>query len=474
MFNSSVTTQRRPLRAIGAIACGLVVALSFCFGTPTDTRAQSFGGIQEGTVLDEIVAVVDGQLILRSDMQMMMAQVAQGQQVPPSMRPQLESRVLQQLINQEVMLVHAKRDTNITVSDERVDQALDQQINRLAQQVGGESQLEQQYGKSVVQIRNDYRGQVRDQMLSQQLYQTKQQDITITPSEVRQWFERIPQDSLPTIPNTVRVAHIVRYPDTDPQAREQARERISSIRDSIQAGADFEELARRHSDDQGSASQGGHFENFNLNDLVSEMGAVASQLEPGEISQVFETEFGFHIMRLNQRRGDVIDFNHILIRIDENQTANPEPTIEFLNALRDSVINHDVPFEVLARRHSEDENSARRGGYVSDPNSGNRDLPVEQLGPTWQSTLDTIEVGEISEPAEVELLNGDQAWHIVWLQQRTPAHRANLQDDYARIRRLALQEKQQREMQKWLRQLQEDVYISIKDENLATRMPQFQ
>jgi peptidyl-prolyl cis-trans isomerase SurA len=453
--------------------CGLILSLGLSVGTVSEARAQGFNNFQEGTVLDEIVAIVDDQLILRSDLQMMMAQVARGQEVPPAMRGQLESRILQQLINQEVMLVHAKRDTNITVSSERVDQMLDQQINRLARQVGGESQLEQQYGKSVVQIRNDYRSQVRDQLLSQRLYQTKQREIQITPSEVREWFERIPQDSLPTIPKTVRVAHVVRYPDTRPEASQEAREVISSIRDSILTGADFEEMARRHSEDQGSASDGGRFENFNLNDLVPEMGAVASQLEPGEVSQVFETQFGFHIMRLNQKRGDIIDFNHILIRIDESRT-DAEGAIEYLRTLRDSVVNENVPFERLARRHSEDEQSAQRGGYVSDPNSGNRDLPLEQLGSSWQSTLDTMEVGEISQPAQVELRNGEQAWHIVWLQKRTPAHQANLQDDYGRIRRLALNEKQQREMQKWLRQLRKDVYISIKDESLAAQTPRVQ
>ncbi len=451
----------------------LVFAVSCGLGMAGESSAQAPGGLQEGTVVDEIVAVVDGELILRSDLEMTMAQVTRGRQVPPSMRSQLESRILERLIDQEVMLAHAKRDTNITVSDERVDQVLDQQINSLAQRAGGEDRLVEEYGKSIIRIKNDYRDQVRDQLLIQQVQQTKRQEITVTPSEVKEWFNRIPQDSLPTIPKTVRVAHIVRYPETDPQAQVEAREVISSIRDSIASGASFEEMARRHSDDQGSASQGGHFENFNLNDLVPEMGAVASQLEPGEVSQVFETQFGYHIMRLNQKRGDIIDFNHILIQVDETRTV-PEETISFLSALRDSVVNHNMPFEVLARRHSEDDQTSPRGGYVSDQTTGNRDLPLNQLGASWQSTLDTMEVGEVSQPAQVELRNGQQAWHIAWLQKRTPAHQANLDDDYGRIRRLALQQKQQREIQKWLGQLRDEVYIAIKDEKLAAALSQFE
>lgn len=414
-------------------------------------------------MLDEIVAVVEGNLVLRSDLQMMMAQVlSQNQQLQGVNQQQLQGRVVEQLINQEVVLVHARNDTTVTVSDDRVDQVLDQRINQLVQRLGSEQALTERFGKSIVQIRNDYRSQIRDQLLAQQFQQQKMQEIRMTPSEVRTWFEQIPRDSLPEIPTTVRVAHIVRYPEVEESARDEARALISSIRDSIVSGeATFEAMAREYSEDPGSASSGGRFESFNINELVPEFGAVASRLDTGQVSQVFETDYGFHVMRLNDKVGDIIDFNHILIEIDENRT-DASGARELLRTLRDSLRNSDVPFERLAQEYSEDPNSNTRGGFVTDPQTGSRDLPISQLGSSWQSTLDTMEVGEISAPAEVELQNGRTAWHIVWLQRRTPSHVANLQDDYERIQQIALEDKRQRELQEWYSRLREDVYINVK------------
>lgn len=467
MFAKSFLFSKRLATGLLSLVLGALVV----FGTVNHSQAQVSGSVESGTVLDEIVAVVDGNLILRSDLDLMLAQVTQGRQLPPAQAPQIKGQVLQQLINQEVMLIHAKQDTTIQVSDEEVDKQLEQQIQQLAGRLGGTEQLEQQYGKSIVEIKNEYQGQIRDQLLSQRFLQRKRQQISITPSEVKTWFNRIPQDSLPTIPKTVRVAHIVRYPETDPAARKEAQELINSIRDSVLEGASFEELAKKHSEGP-AASTGGHYQNFNVNELVPELGAVASQLEEGDVSQVFESQFGFHIMRLNQKRGDIVDFNNILIRVNQERTISDE-VVARLRALRDSVVNSNASFEKLAKEYSEEPNSAQRGGYVTNPATGERDLPIEQLGSSWQSTLDTMEVGEVSKPTKVQLMqSGQEAWHIVLLQKRAPAHVANLQDDYQRIYRLALQQKQQREIQQWITKLREDIYINVKDSQLANVLQQ--
>lgn len=450
------------------IALAVLLLAGVAIGRSAAQGANPF--LQEGAVIDDIVAVVDGNLVLRSDVQLMMAQLMSQQQFQSVDPQQLQSQVIQRLIDREVLLVHAKNDTTVTVSDDRVTQALDRQINNMVQQLGSEQALTEQFGKSIVQIRNDYRSQIRDQLLASQYEQTRRQKIRITPSEVKSWFEQIPQDSLPTIPTTVRVAHIVRYPEVEQSARNEAREVITSVRDSIVSDrASFEEMARQYSEDPGSASSGGRFENFNINELVPEFGAVASRLEPGSVSQVFETDYGFHIMRLNDKVGDLIDFNHILIRIDQNRTDATEAR-RLLRTLRDSLQHTDVPFERLAKDYSEDPASNTRGGFVTGQ-SGGRDLPLSQLGGSWQATLDTMDVGEISAPAEVELQNGRTAWHIVWLQRRTPSHVANLQDDYERIQQLALQNKQQRVLQEWYDRLRRDVYINVKvsDERLSSR-----
>lgn len=415
---------------------------------------------QNEEVLDQIVAVVEDEAILRSEVDALVANIAQQQSQQPT--EQLWQEALNELINQKTLAITARRDTTMQITDDQVDQQLDQRIQQMVQRVGSESRLEEMYGRSILQIKSELREDFREQLLAQQLQQTKLRDVDITPSEVRTWFERIPADSLPELPEIVRVSHIVRYPQTSATAREAARSRIASIRDSIISNeATFEEMARRHSDHSGSASRGGRMEGFGLADLLPEFSAVASNLSEGEVSQVFETPLGFHVMRLNDRRGDVLDFNHVLIEIGRT-ASDSEEAMEYLSAVRDSIVNQGAPFALMARRHSEEETSKSRGGMVVDPRSGQRDLYLEQLGPSWRQTIRDLDEGEISEPSRVELLNGDEAFHIVQLQRHDPAHRISLETDYDRIRQLALQEKQSRVMNEWVGRLRSDLYVDVR------------
>ncbi|MDX1530970.1 MAG: peptidylprolyl isomerase, partial [Rhodothermales bacterium] len=240
---------------------------------------------------------------------------------------------------------------------------------------------------------------------------------------------------------------------------------IQTVRDSIEAGAPIEDLARRYSDDPGSAQRGGRYAEADLRELVPEFAAVAARLEPGQLSQPFQTEFGYHVMRLNARRGNLVDFNHVLIRIDLDRTDDSE-ALEVLEAVRDSVLA-GASFAALARTFSEDEESAARGGNVTVPQTGSRDLRFEALNPSWQATLDTLEVGEVSAPTEVQLLDGRRAYHIALLQKRTPPHPLSLQTDFPLIEEFALQEKRQRELAAWVDELREGVYVDLKDEGLC-------
>ncbi|NBB75186.1 MAG: peptidylprolyl isomerase [Bacteroidetes bacterium] len=418
---------------------------------------------QDQPVIDQIAAVVGNDIILQSEVENAARSMAQ-QQPNLSYNDQLLREALNQLIDQEVLANRAREDTTIVVSDQQLETQLDQQIQQIARRAGGEERLEEIYGQSILELKEDFREDVREQLLAQQLRARRMRTIEVTPSEVRQWFERIPQDSLPQLPTTVRLAHIVQYPKPTESARQEANEIITAIRDSIvQGGAEFEAMARQFSDDPGTAADGGRIAGVNLDDLVPEFAAVASRTPIGEISQVFynDAQEGFHILRVNDRSGGTIDFNHILIQVDR-RTADPQPVIDHLNAVRDTLRNMEVPFELMARRHSEEERTAENGGRVVDPRSGTRDLVLDALGPSWKSTLDTMETGEISQPTRVQLLTGDRAYHILQLQRRMPAHRVNLETDYERIKQFALQDKQTREMNDWINDLREEVYIDIR------------
>lgn len=411
-------------------------------------------------VVDEIVAVVGDEIILRSDVDGMVFNALQQGQT--SYSEDLWREALTQIIDQKVLAIMAERDTTITITDDQVTQALDQRIQQLTAQVGSEARLEEMYGQSLVQIRAELRDEFREQLLAEQYQNRKVQEIKVTPSEVSAWFRQIPQDSLPTLPTVIQASHIVKYPEPSPEARKEALEIITAIRDSIVAGgATIEEMAQQFSDDAASAAGGGLLEDFKLDDLVPEFAAMAARAPIGEITQPFETTFGYHIMRVNARRGDAVDFNHVLIQVDRSQ-FDASNTIATLNTLRDSIVTHNVPFETIARRHSEEDMSSLRGGRIVDPRTMERDLVLDALGPSWRSTLDTLEIGEISRPTQVELLNGDQAFHIVKLTRKTPSHRMDLATDYARIEQYVLQEKRARKMREWLDDLREDVYIETR------------
>ena len=436
----------------------LLLAGFILFASPVQAQSQN----QE--VLDEVAAVVENEIILRSEVNALVSNLLQRSQGRQQFSQDLWMQALNELINQKVMAVEARRDTTMNVTNDQVDQQLDRRIEQMTAQVGGEDRLQQIYGKSALQLKQDLREDFRSQLLAQQLQQRKLQGVNITPSEVQEWFEQIPADSLPQLPDMVRLSHIVRYPKASAAARQEAQRFITSIRDSIVSGeADFEAMARRHSDHAGSATRGGRMQGYGVNDLLPEFSAVASRLSEGEVSAPFETSQGFHIMRLNERRGDIVDFNHILIQVDKSQGGG-QRALEHLSAVRDSITAQDVPFEVMVRRHSEEDASANRGGQVVNPQTGNRDLYLDRLGPSWRSTVRNLDEGEISQPKQVQLLSGEQAYHLVKLEEYRPAHRISLESDYDRIKQLALNQKKQRKLQEWLNRLREDLYVDVRVE----------
>ncbi len=433
------------------------IALLFLLATALPVHALK---AQDGEVLDEIVAVVGDYIILQSDVDGMVLGVMQQNQMAWS--EELWSEALTQLVNEKVMVIHAKRDTNLVVTDQQVDQMLDAQIGQIQQQVGGQARLEELYGKSLLEVKADLREEYRDRLLADELRRQKLSSIKATPTDVREWFDLIPADSLPVIPDLVRVSHIVKLPEVTQEARDEAREIISTIRDSVIAGvSQFEDMAQAFSDDPGSAANGGLYEDMGLDEVVPEFAAVASRSPIGTISRIFETQFGLHFLRVNARRGDRIDYNHILITFDDRK-VDDAPAVAKLATLRDSIMTKGASFEALAREESEEDLSKAQGGRVSDPASGERNLYVEALGGMWQRTLSALEIGDISEPAEVLLLDGRRAWHIVRLDDRIASHRVDIETDYELIEQRALQDKQTRIMETWIQELRTSVYIDFR------------
>jgi peptidyl-prolyl cis-trans isomerase SurA len=421
---------------------------------------------QETNVADRIIAVVNDRIILKSDVDEEVSQYmnqveAQGQEI--SFSEDLWYSALQSMVDNYVMLERAKVDS-ITVSDEMVNRQMDARINDLIRQAGGERAVEEAFGKSIIQLRADFRDQFREQMVVQRVQQVKMNEINITRPEVENFFNDIPEEQLPTIPEQVGVSQIVIIPPPLEDAQSSAFQKAEAIRDSIvNQGEDFEEMARRYSEDQ-SAQRGGSLPMLPVNDLVANYSAAATAIEIGEISEVVRTEFGYHIIRLDDRRGDQIETSHILIKIDET-LVDEDQAIDKLNAIRDSVLNHDKRFADMARRYSEDEDTKALGGRIVNRQTGERLIPISQLEPAlYRIVLLLEEEGEISEPRSYNppRQNTSQAYRIVRLDRHIPEHIASLEQDYDRIRDIALQQKQMQEFRTWLEGLRDEVFIEFK------------
>ncbi len=411
---------------------------------------------------DGIVVIINEEIILKSDVDREVVNYIQqaslqGNRVPFS--EELWYQALESMIDNQVMLIQAKIDS-ITVSDDQVNRQMDMRIQDLISRAGSEQALERAFGKSIIELRREFRDQFREQMIVSRLQSQKLTEITITRPEVMGFFNAIPKDSLPIIPERVALSQLVVKPEQSKDARNAALKKATILRDSILAGANFEEMAIRHSEGP-SAPRGGLIPLIPLNDLVPEYAAAASALSTGEISEVVETAFGFHIIRLNQRQGDQIETNNLLIKIDSEQ-FDDEGAIQRLNTLREEILSSDKKFEEVARELSEDPNSAPAGGRLYNPMTGERLLGIQELDPAlYRIVLLLINEGDISEPKPFTLTDPSEtrAFRIVKLDRLIPEHKANLTDDYIQIEQIALQRKQDRMLLEWLREIRSTVYI---------------
>lgn len=428
--------------------------------------------VTPGTRLDGVAAVVNDQIVLLSEVDALAQQASAAEE--RAMTAELWSRALDQLVDRRILIANARLDTTVVVSQDQINGQLEQTIEQLKTSVGGEAALEAAYGRSIDQIKESLREDTQDDIALQIYRGKKMRTVTVTPNEVREWFALIPESDRPMVPELVRVAHIVKVPSPSEASRNTARTFTQTLRDSIVAGqATIEELANRHSQDPGNVNRSGtrndgRYDSFSLRDLVPEFSAAANALEPGQLSQVFETPFGYHVLRLNSKQGEQVDFNHILINISSSGSEADLARAE-LSVLRDSILTHNVPIEGIARRHSQDPFSASRGGFVSDPRSGERDLQLDALGPLWKATVDGLTVGELSEPREVTLLDNSTAYHIALLQKRTPTHRLSIADDYALLSDYALQQKQQAALYEWIDSLRASTYVEIRSDQYVPR-----
>lgn len=402
-------------------------------------------------VLDRIVAVVDDEIILQSELQFQVNMFAAQRRIDPK-TPGLQNQILNNMIDEKLVYAQAQLDS-ITVTDEELDQRIDYQIQVFKQQYGSVQKIEEMYGMSIEKIKRELRDDVKKNLMVQKLQQKKFGTIEATRRDVEEFFETY-KDSIGMIPEKLKIYHIFRNPRATERIKKQARELAQSLLDSIKAGADFAELAKKYSDDPGSASQGGDLGFVKRGVFYPEFEAAAFSLKEGEISGVVESPVGFHIIQLLERRGESIHTRHILIKIEPDEKADLE-AIEFLSAIRDSIIQKKGTFREYAKRYSEDKDTAPFGGELGT-------YYLNQLDKNLLDIVSKLKAGEISFPRRIDFGPGTYGYHIVYLESRVPQHPANLKEDYKEIKKLADEYKKQKVYEKWIKELKKKIYWEIR------------
>jgi peptidyl-prolyl cis-trans isomerase SurA len=436
--------------------------LSAILALPHASHAQL--GISRATgqqILDGIIVKVDNQIILRSDVESIMAQEqarAQGKPLPPDLR----CKILQSLVLNKLMIARAEVDS-VTVTDAQVSSELDRRMNYFVQQVGSEKKLEEMYNKPVRALKEDLRGQVHDQLVQQKMQEQISGKVAVTPREVKDYFDKVPKDSIPYFSTEVEVGQIVIPAQVNDQAKQAAIAQLNDLRGRILAGESFETLAKQYSQDPGSGAQGGYLGFFKKGELVPEYEAASRKLEPGQMSPVVESQFGFHLIQFIERKGDSYSTRHILLK-PATGTADASVAATKLTRLRTQILKDSISFAKAAKDFSTDKSTSGNGGLLANRQDGGSRMPLDKLDPAIFFVIDTMKVGHITPPMPYRTDDGKEAMRILYLKSNIPPHQANLLDDYQKISQAALTQKKNQALDAWYEKNRSTVYLEVAPE----------
>lgn len=414
-------------------------------------------------VIDRIVAVVGNNYILQSDLE------TQYQQMLTAQEPVNENtrcKLMEELLYQKLLLAQAQKDS-LDVSEGQIEQELDRRMRYYLQQFGSEEKFVAFYGKSVDDYKLELKDDVRELLLEQQMQGKITEGINVTPSEVKAYFNAIPADSLPFINSELEVGQIMKKPTISPEAKKEAKSKIEGLRLRIEKGeASFASMAALYSMDLGSASKGGVYEGIQRGQFVPEWDAWAFKLKKGEISEVFETVYGFFIIQLIERRGEEVDARSLLIAPAVDATDMYKAKLS-LDTTYQRLLADTATFSDLAARYSDDDESKNSGGLIINPYTGSTRFQMDELGQYDQTiafAVDNLKVGEYTKPMPATTTDGKQAYRILYLKTRTLPHKANLVDDYQSIQNAAMSKKQQEAIQTWIKKKSADTYVHLADD----------
>jgi len=419
------------------------------------TLAQISGSAQD-TIIDGIVAIVGGHMILKSDLETQYLQYrAQGNITGSPQR--VKCQIFENMLFMK-LLYHQSEVDSLTVTESQVESEMDRRMRYFISQAGSPERLEEYYHKSLLEIKADMRDVIKEQMMVEQEQNKITEKVVVTPAEVKAFFRKIPKDSIPEVSAEVEIGIISREPAITEVERTNARDQLAGFKERISNGDDFATLAILYSEDPGSAKQGGELGMFQRGDMRPQFEAAAFKLKPGEVSDIVETEDGFHLIQMIERRGDFINVRHILVQPKVSSIELNNAKL-YLDSVADLIMSKQVLFETAVIKYSDDPNK-NNGGMLINPNSGDTRFEIGDVDPKIFFVIDKLKEGEISAPVKWEE-RGKRLYRIYYLKSRTTPHVANLEFDYARIQQWTLDQKKLSVIEDWIDKKVGETFIEL-------------
>ena len=414
----------------------------------------------QGGIVDKTVAVIGNEVVMISDIEseVQMMLYNYGQQSDRKAR----CEILENMMSSKLFLMQARVDS-LTLNDEMVEAELSNRVDMLKSSLGSEEAVEEEFGKPIYRLRQEWRQDIADQTLTQQMQQEIASKLpTLTPYDVQKYVDSTDPEDLPVVPVKYQLSQICIYPDRE-AANLAVKERLLSIRERIINGEKFSTLARIYSQDPGSARKGGELGMASKSIFWPVFSDAAMSLKPGIVSQIVETPDGFHIIEVLEKKGDMFNARHILLK-PEYTVEDRTKAFNTLDSLKTELANEAVTFELAARFYSEDPATRTNGGQMADPNTGSSYFEIDQLKPQDYSAIKTLEAGQISEPFESldnEGRDGNTVYKIIKVDKILPAHPATFSNDYTLLLDNARQELQMNAINDFIDSKIKSTYIVI-------------
>lgn len=413
---------------------------------------------QDSIVLDKIVAVVGRSIIKLSDIENQHQQMLNEGFMDNS-----DSRcaILEEMLTQKMLIEQAYEDS-LEVTQPEIDKEIDKRIEALTDEIGSIEKLEKFYGKTSLEIKTEWRSLVKDQLLANKMKQKLLSDVHVSPNEIRKFYNKIPADSLPMVNPEYEYAIITINPPVTLEQKQALRAKLEEIRERIIKGEKFSKLAALYSDDLSSAKIGGDLGYVSRADLVTEFAAAAFKLKEGEVSRVVESEYGFHIIELIDRKGEKINCRHILLMPKVN-SMNLSDAKRKIDSISTTLTTDTLTFREAATKYSDDELTKNNSGLAFNPYTGSSRFEGKHIEPTIFYNLKDLKPGEYSRPFINQNTGGRQVYSMVQLISKSDAHKASLTGDYQLIKDKATEEKRNKVFNEWIIEKQRVCYIKLDD-----------